>query len=312
MKKNKLNCKLSIFQRFKREIRRNWILYLMLLPVVVYFVIYKYWPMYGVQLAFKRYNSKLGILGSPWIGFDHFERFFKSYYFKNLIINTLTLSLYNLVVGFPLAILFALMLNYLKLNKLKKVVQMVSYAPHFISTVVICGMITLFFSNSGIINNCLNALGIETVQFLAKPEYFKHVYTWSGIWQSIGWNSIIYISALSGVDYQMHEAAIIDGATIPQRMFHIDLPSIKPTIAMLLILQMGNLMAVGFEKVYLLSNSLNNSAASVIATYTYELGLVQADYAFSTAVNLFNTLINMTLVIAANFISKKLTSESIL
>ncbi len=313
MKNYTVKKKGNIKERFVNEMKKNWILYAMLVPVILYFVIFKFMPMYGVQLAFKDYNAKLGITGSEWVGLEHFQRFMKSYNFKNLLKNTLTLSVYNLITSFPLAILFALLLNYLRNLRLKKLVQMVSYAPHFISTVVICGMLTLFLApNTGIFNIIIELFGGEQINFLGNPDYFKHIYTWSGVWQSIGWNSIIYISALAGVDATMHEAAIVEGATIWQRMWYIDLPSIKPTIAMLLILQMGTLMNVGFEKVYLLQNSLNSTAASVLSTYTYELGLIKSDYGFSTAVNLFNTLINIILVLGANYLSKKLADESLI
>lgn len=298
--------------RLAKNIRKNWILYVMILPVVIYYAVFSYTPMYGVLLAFKNYRVKFGIWDSPWVGFDHFKRFFSSYNFANLLKNTLGISVYSLVVGFPIPIIFALMLNYIKNRFLKKTVQMVSYAPYFISTVVICGMITIFMNpDTGIFNSILNCFGLESVNFLAKPEWFKSIYVWTGVWQGMGWSSIIYISALSGVDYEMHEAAIVDGATKVQRIIHIDLPSIKPTIVMMLILQMGSLMSVGFEKVFLLQNTLNKSAASVISTYVYEVGLINSDYGYSTAVGLFNSVINMILLIAANKICKKITDESL-
>lgn len=298
--------------RLLKNVKKNWILYLMITPVLLYFIIFSYVPMYGVLLAFKDYKIKLGILGSPWVGFEHFQRFFSAYNFKRLLMNTIGLSVYGMIAGFPIPIIFALMLNYLRHRKLKKAVQMVSYAPYFISTVVICGMISIFMSqDSGIFNVIRGFFGMEPVDFLAKPEWFKHIYVWSGIWQGMGWSSIIYISALAGVDYEMHEAAIVDGATKIQRMIHIDLPSIKPTILMLFILQMGGLLGVGFEKVYLLQNSLNRSAASVISTYVYEVGLVNSDYGYSTAVGLFNSVISLVLVVVSNQLSKKFAGESL-
>ena len=302
----------SFGARVRRDFRKNWILYLMILPVVAYFIIFHYWPMYGIQLAFKDYEIKKGILGSAWVGLEHFQRFFSAYNFKNLILNTLGISLYTLLVGFPIPIIFALLLNYLRSRKLKKTVQMVSYAPHFISTVVICGMLTIFMNpDTGILNTLRGLIGLESVEFLAKPEWFKSIYVWSGVWQGMGWSSIIYISALAGVDYEMHEAAIMDGATKIQRMIHIDLPSIKPTIVMLLILQLGSMMNVGFEKVFLLQNSLNKSAASVISTYVYEVGLINNDYGYSTAVGLFYTIINVALLLGANLLCKKTSGESL-
>lgn len=302
----------SLGIRLWKNMKKNWILYVMIAPVAVYYIVFAYTPMYGILLAFKNYKVKLGILGSPWVGLDHFQRFFSAYNFRQLIGNTVGISVYSLIIGFPIPIVFALMLNYLTHHKLKKIVQMVSYAPYFISTVVICGMITIFMApDTGILNVLRGYLGMESVNFLAKPEWFKSIYVWTGVWQGMGWSSIIYISALAGVDYEMHEAAIVDGATKIQRMLHVDLPSIKPTILMLLILQMGSLMNVGFEKVYLLQNTLNKSAASVISTYVYEVGLINSDYGYSTAVGLFNSLINLALVVAANQLSKRFAGESL-
>ena len=217
-----------------------------------------------------------------------------------------------MLVGFPIPIIFALMLNYLNNKYLKKTIQMVSYAPHFISTVVICGMLSIFTNaDTGVFNTLRNLVGLESVDFLAKGEWFKSIYVWSGVWQGMGWSAIIYISALAGVDYEMHEAAIVDGATKIQRMRYIDLPSIKPTIIMLLILKFGSLMSVGFEKVYLLQNSLNRSYSEIISTYVYKVGLINSDYGYSTAVGLFNTIINVILLVGANTLSKKIAEESL-
>ena len=304
--------KKSFRARLAKNIRKNWILYVMMLPVVLYYIIFAYAPMYGVQLAFKNYKIKLGIMGSPWVGLDHFKRFFNSYNFSLLLKNTLGISIYSLLVGFPIPIIFALLLNYIKNRYLKKTVQMVSYAPYFISTVVICGMLTIFMNpDTGVFNTILKALGMEPMDFLSKPKWFKSISVWSGVWQGMGWSSIIYISALSGVDYEMHEAAIVDGATKLQRILHIDLPSIKPTIIMMLILQLGSLMNVGFEKVFLLQNTLNKQAASVISTYVYEVGLINSDYGYSTAIGLFNSIINMLLLVGANWFCKKFADESL-
>ena len=301
----------SFFVRLGKNMKKNWILYVMILPVVVYYIVFAYAPMYGIQLAFKNYRVKEGVLGSPWVGFEHFKRFFSAYNFKLLLMNTLGISVYSILAGFPIPIIFALMLNYVKNKYLKKTVQMVSYAPYFISTVVMCGMITIFMgTDSGIFNIIRGFLGMEPVDALSKPGWFKSIYVWTGVWQGMGWSSIIYISALSGVDMQLHEAAIVDGATKLQRIIHVDLPSIKPTIVMLLILQMGSLMGVGFEKVFLL-NTLNKSAASVISTYVYEVGLINSDYGYSTAVGLFNSVINVILIVTANQLSKKLADESL-
>lgn len=250
--------------------------------------------------------------GSPWVGMANFQRLFNSYNFELMLWNTLSISLYSLVVGFTIPIVFALLLNYVRSTVLKKTVQIVSYAPYFLSTVVVCGMITVFTaSDTGVLNILREAMGLESVAFLSKPEWFKDIYVWTGVWQGMGWNAVIYLSALSGVDYQMHEAAIIDGASKLQRIRYIDLPSIKSTIVMLLILRMGSIMSVGFEKVFLLQNSMNYRASLIISTYVYEVGLIDGDYSFSTAVGLFNNVINIILLLLANWFSKKVLDESL-
>ena len=303
---------LSFRTRLKKDLKKNGFLYVMIIPVLLYFIVYHYWPMYGVMIAFKDYKVKMGILGSPFVGLKHFERFFSSYYFELLLKNTLSVSAYSLLVEFPIPIIFALLLHYLKNNRLRKVTQMVSYAPHFISTVVICSMITIFSSKDTDLFNIIRGFfGLEAVNFLSKPEWFKSIYVWSGVWQSAGWSAIIYISALAGVDYELHEAAIMDGATKIKRMIYIDLPSIKPTIIMLLIMRLGSMMSIGFEKVYLMQNDLNKSASAIISTYVYEQGLVNQNYSFSTAVGLFNSAVNLLLLVSANTISKKLMNESL-
>ena len=304
--------KKSFWERLKYDMRRNWPLCVMFLPVLIYYIIFSYTPMYGILLAFKDYKVKKGILGSHWVGFEHFERFFSGYNFWGLMKNTLGISVYSLAVGFPIAIIFAIMLHYLTMNKLKKTVQMVSYAPYFISTVVICGMLSIFMDPvNGVFNTVRNLLGMESVGFLGVPGWFKSIYVWSGVWQGMGWSAIIYISSLAGVDYEMHEAAIIDGATKLQRIRHIDLPTIQPTIIMLLIMNLGNLMSVGFEKVYLLQNDLNFATSDIISTYVYRVGLVNSDFGYSTAVGLFNTLINLLILVTANTVARKATGESL-
>lgn len=304
--------KKSLGARLIADMKKNYILYLMILPVVIYYLVFAYGPMYGVQLAFKDYHIKKGIWGSDFIGLEHFRRFFSSYSFEQLIKNTIGISVYSIVVGFPIPIVFALMLNYLRSKNLKKVVQMVSYAPYFISTVVMAGMLIIFLDgDTGIVNKVVEFFGGEPVRFLSRPEMFKSIFVWSGVWQGMGFSSIIYISALSGVDYEMHEAAIVDGASIYKRMWHIDLPSIRPTIMMLLILNMGQLMNVGFEKVFLLQNSLNMQTSDVISTFVYRVGLINNDYGYSTAVGLFNSVINVILLVVANKLSKKFTEESL-
>ncbi|MDO3413169.1 ABC transporter permease subunit [Saccharibacillus sp. CPCC 101409] len=296
----------------RAQILGNWELYLFMLPAVLYFLIFHYAPMYGIQIAFKNFVPSKGILGSPWVGFDHFERFFNSYYFWDLIWNTFSISFYELAIGFPLPIILALAFNEVRNGKFKKTVQTVTYAPHFISIVVMAGMIITFLSpSSGIIIMFINALGLDAPQFLTDPAWFKTMYVLSGVWQSTGWGTIIYLAALSGVDPQLHEAAIVDGASRFKRMLHINLPTILPTITIMLILNMGNILGVGYEKILLLQNSLNLESSDVIATYVYRAGLVDAQYSFSTAVGLFNSVINVILLITVNWIARRTSENSL-
>ena len=298
-------------KKFATRVWKHRDYYLMLLPAVIYVIIFCYIPMYGLQIAFKDYRMSLGFTGSHWVGFRHFVDFFNGYSFKSLLKNTLLLSLYQLVVGFPIPVIVALFINELK-GKYKSVVQTVLYAPHFISTVVLVGMITIMFSvSNGVVNTILSELGFEKIYFMGAPQYFKHLYVWSGVWQSMGWNAIIYIAALSGVDPGVHEAASIDGATRIQRIIHINIPCILPTIMITLILQIGKLLSVGYEKVFLLQTELNIEASEVISTYVYKRGIVNTNYSFSTAVGLFNNVINVTLLVLANQISKKITKSSL-
>lgn len=294
------------------DMRKNYELYLLSIPTFLFFVIFMYGPMYGVQIAFKDFIEVKGIVGSPWVGFEHFERFFKSYSFWTLIKNTLGISLYSLAVGFPAPIILALMLNEVRSRKFKKTIQMVTYAPHFISTVVLVGILVVFLSpQTGLINNARAALGMERINFLAVPEYFKTIYVLSGLWQGIGWSSIIYISTLSGIDPQLHEAAIMDGANKFQRIWNIDIPGILPTATILLIMNMGHIMSVGFEKIFLMQNSLNMQTSDVISTYVYRMGLVSAEYSFSAAVGLFNSVVNMILLIIVNTVTKWMGGNSL-
>lgn len=301
----------SFWMRLKLDVVNNPLLYIMIAPVIGYVALFCYGPMYGIVLAFLNYRIKDGIFGSEWVGFANFERFIRSFNFLKLMENTLAISVLSLIVGFFVPIGFALMLNYVTSRKLKKTVQMVSYAPHFISVVVICGMLQIIFASNGPVNAVIKHLGFEKIDFLAEASMFRPLYVGSGVWQGMGWSSIIYISALSGVDYQIHEAAIIDGATKLQRIRHIDIPSIKSTIIMLLILAIGGLMGVGFDKAYLLQNDLNLETSEVLSTYVYKMGMIKSDYSFSTAVGLFNTVINLILIVSANYVSKKLADESL-
>ena len=312
LNKNNTTLKHQKIETVLKDIKANLEIYVLILPTLLYFIIFKYFPMYGAQIAFKNFIPVKGICGSEWVGFKHFIRFFESPYFTEVVLNTFLLSVYSLIAGFPLPIALAILLNYQKNLHFKKVVQTVSYAPHFISTVVMVGMLKIFTSPiNGIINKIIVAVGGEAKHFMASPEYFKHLFVWSGIWQNIGWSSIIYIGALSAISIELHEAAIVDGAIIWQRIWNIDLPGIAPTIIILLILSTGSVLSVGFEKVYLMQNDLNTSVSEVISTYTYKMGLIQSQYSFSSAVGLFNSIINFVLLITVNIIARKLGETSL-
>ena len=294
------------------DFHKNWPVYLMFLPVLVFYLMFHYKPMYGIIIAFKDFSMRKGITGSPWIGFENFTRLFSSYWFPIIIKNTLTLSLLNLIVGFPIPIILALLLNEVGNGRFRKTFQTISYAPHFISIVVLCGMLVIFTNPThGIINILLGKIGVESINFLGIAADFKWVYVLSGVWQEMGWGSIIYFAALSSVDKSLIEAADIDGANRLQKIWYINLPVLVPTIMVLLVLQFGSLLSVGYEKVYLLQNSTNLSASEVISTYVYKVGLQQADFSFSAAVDVFNSVINTTILLLANGISRKLTHTSL-
>ncbi|WP_127588261.1 ABC transporter permease [Paenibacillus koleovorans] len=295
-----------------KAITKNYELYIFLLPALAYFLIFHYWPLYGLQIAFKDFLPSRGIMDSPWVGFKHFIEFFDSYLFWQLMRNTIEISLYSLVVGFPVPIILALMMNEVRSAKFKKTVQTVTYAPHFISTVVIVSMLMFFLSpQTGLLNKVVTSFGMEAIPFLSSPAWFKTVYVLSGVWQHAGWSSIIYLAALAGIDPQTHEAAVIDGASRLQRIFYINIPGIFPTIVILLILDIGNLMAVGFEKVYLMQNQLNMDSSNIIATYVYKRGIQEAQYSFAAAVGLFNSVINFILLLTVNRIAKGLKQNSL-
>lgn len=297
---------------FLKQIRRNYELYLLILPAVIYFSIFKYWPMYGVQIAFKKYVAAKGFWGSPWVGFEHFERFFHSYNFWTIVKNTVGLSLYSLVVGFPVAIFIALLLNQLANERFKRFIQTVIYAPYFISTIVLVGMLNVFLSpTSGIVNHIIQLFGGEPIFFISQAGWFKTLYVLSGVWQETGFASVIYLAALAGIDPHLHEAAVMDGANKWQRIRHIDIPGIAPTILVLFTLAIGNLMNVGFEKAFLMQNDLNLDSSEIIATYVYRVGLLRAEYSYSAAIGLFNAVINFTLLITVNQIVKKLKGNGL-
>ena len=295
-----------------KKIHQNYMLYIFVLPALIYIFIFSYWPMYGIQIAFKDFSAIKGIWGSSWVGLKHFRTFFKSYRFWTLLKNTLVLNLYQLVAGFPIPIILALILSYSTMKRLSKIAQTSTYAPHFISTVVMVGMLILFLSPSnGVINKLLSYINVGPVYFMGEENYFKHIYVWSGIWQNTGWSSIIYIAVLTSVNPELHEAAVIDGASKLRRCWHIDIPEILPTATILLIMRMGRIMNVGFEKVLLMQNDLNLNASEVISTYTYKVGLIDAQYSYSTAIGLFNNVINFTLLVLVNYFARKSSDNSL-
>lgn len=286
----------------KQRLVENWQLYLLLLIPVVITIVYKYGPMYGIQIAFRDFTASRGIWGSEWVGFEWFERFFSSPNCGRMIVNTVLISLYSLLWSFPVPIILALALNQLRFHKLKRVVQTVLYAPHFISTMIICGMLRIFLSPSG---GLINLLLGTSIDFINQSPMFRTIYIASGIWQEAGWGTIIYLATLSSVDTSLYEAAKVDGASVFQRILHIDLPALVPMAVLQLILSASNLMNVGFEKIYLLQTDLNKPVSDTIAVYVYEQGILGAEYSYSTAIGLFNTAVNIVLLIVVSRIAKK-------
>ncbi|QNF30100.1 MULTISPECIES: ABC transporter permease [Metabacillus] len=295
-----------------KNIATSWELYVFLLPAFLYFLIFHYVPLYGLLIAFKDFNPALGVWDSPWVGFMWFEDFFSSYYFWDLIKNTIGISLYSLIVGFPMPIILALAFNEVKDGLFKRGLQTITYAPHFISLVVMVGMIISFLSpQTGLINHILGLFGVEPIDFMQDPGWFKTVFVFSGVWQGMGWGAIIYIAALSGVDPQLHESAKVDGASRLQRIWHINIPALLPTIIILFILDMGSLLSVGFQKILLMQNDLNMESSDVIATFVYRTGILNAQYSYSTAVGLFDAVINATILVIVNQIARKRSETSL-
>ncbi|MEK3888749.1 ABC transporter permease [Bacillus sp. FSL K6-3431] len=298
--------------KFRKSIRKNLVLYLLVIPVLVYFLVFKYIPMYGLQIAFKEFIATKGIGGSPWVGTEHFIRFFNSHYFWRLIQNTLGIGIYQLVVGFPIPIILALLINEIRNKSHKSFIQTVTYAPHFLSVIVLVGMLFLFLSpTNGIVNQVIILFGGEPVHFMTESKWFKSIYVFSGVWQQMGWSSIIYLAALSAVDPQLHDAAKIDGASRLQRIWYVNLPTILPTIIILLILQSGDILSVGFEKVFLMQNQLNMEASDVIATHVYRSGILGAQYDYSAAIGLFESLTNFIVLLMVNYFAKRTSSTSL-
>ena len=290
-----------------------WQLYVLILPALVYLIIFSYFPMYGIQIAFKNYRVSMGIWGSPWVGFQHFERFLTFPDFWKIMENTLRISFKSLVWGFPFPILLALLLNELTNLRFKKAVQMITYAPHFISTITVCGMVLLFFNREyGVVNGVISLFGGSKVDWLSNAKFFDVLYVGSGIWQGTGWGTIIYLAALSGISPELIEAAKIDGASRLKIIWYINIPTILPTIVIMLILNCGGLLNVGFEKVFALQNDLNLSVSNVLGTYTYQIGLQGGQFSYAAAIGLFNNIVNILILIFVNMIAKKLSDISIL
>lgn len=287
-------------------IKKNYILYLLIAPAVILTIIFKYIPIYGATIAFKDFSPIKGIAGSEWVGFKHFTSFLASPNFMEILMNTIKLSSFELLIGFPIPIILALMLNQLRKSSVKKNIQLALYAPHFISVVVVSGMVFLFLSPVGPVNALLSTFLDKPISFMSDPDYFRSIYIWSGVWQGAGWASIVYVAALANVDPQLHEAATLDGASLLQRIWHIDLPTLKPVMAVLFILAAGGIMGIGFEKAYLLQTSMNSPSSEIIATYVYKRGLLAGDYSFATAVGLFNAVVNVILLMFVNQVVKKL------
>ncbi|MWV46090.1 ABC transporter permease subunit [Paenibacillus sp. HJL G12] len=301
----------SFRSRLVRDFVLNKYLYIMMLPVIAYYLIFHYAPMYGALIAFKDYSPMKGILGSNWVGLKHFQDFFGSYYFLRVLKNTVLISLYTLVFEFPAPILLALLINEVRKKKFKRVVQTVTYMPYFISLVVICGIITDFTNADGLINRLFMFLGYDGQAMLQKPELFRPIYVLSEIWQRIGWESIIYIAALMSIDLEQYEAARIDGASRIKQMLYVTLPGLLPTIMIMFILRMGNLLNVGFEKIILLYNPVTYETADVISSFVYRKGLLEFGWSYSSAVGLFNSVINLVLLITANAISRRVSQNSL-
>ncbi len=298
-------------QTVRRDFVRNRYIYLMAAPVVAFFVIFNYVPMYGAIIAFQRFTPADGVFHSPWVGLKYFQDFFGSYYVWRLLRNTASISFYTLVFGFPAPIVLALLLNEVAHGGYKRVVQSLTYLPHFVSLIVICGLIVQFTLRDGVINDVIALFGGTRVTMLSRPEYFQPLYVASGVWQEVGWDSIIYLAALAAIDPSLYEAAIMDGANRFQRLWGITLPSILPTIVILLVLSIGRLFNVGYEKILLLYNPTIYETSDVISTFVYRKGLIDFGWSYATAVGLFNSVVNLTLLVAANYLSRRVTETSL-
>ncbi|MGY4771450.1 ABC transporter permease [Kribbella sp. CWNU-51] len=295
-----------------RSLRRHWQLYLLIVVPLAYFVIFKYIPITNAVIAFKDYSPIKGPWGSDWVGFRNFELFFQNPVFWTLVKNTFFLAAYTVLASFPIPIVLAIALNEIRNGRFKKVTQLVTYAPYFISTVVVVSMTILVLSpRLGFVNDAIGLFGVPAVDFLGNPNYFRHIYVWSDVWQTTGYSAVIYLAALSGIDPALHESARIDGASRLQRIRHVDLPGIMPTAVIILVLGVGNIMSIGFEKAFLLQNPLNLAQSEIIATYVYKTGLLNADFSMATAIGLFNSVINLFLLLGVNFAAKRITGNGL-
>ena len=296
----------------RRSLRRHWQLYLLIVVPLTYFVIFKYIPIANAVIAFKDYSPVRGPWGSEWVGFRNFELFFANPVFWTLVKNTFLLSVYTVLASFPIPIILAIALNEIRNGRFKKTVQLVTYAPYFISTVVVVSMTILVLSpRLGFVNDAIGLFGVPAIDFLGKPDYFRHIYVWSDVWQTTGYSAVIYLAALSGIDPALHESARIDGASRLQRIRHVDLPGIMPTAVIILVLGVGNIMSIGFEKAFLLQNPLNQAQSEIIATYVYKTGLLNADLSMATAIGLFNSVVNLFLLLGVNFAAKRITGNGL-
>ena len=296
----------------KKSIVKYWDLYILIIPALLYLVIFKYIPIYGTVIAFQDYSPAKGILGSKWVGFAHFRRFFRAYNFKDILWNTVSLSLYQLVVSFPAPIILALVLNEIKIKSFKKTVQTVTYAPYFLSTVVMVALIEAFlYPKTGILNNIILRFGGESTNYMTQESAFQTIFVISHVWKATGWGSIIYLSALTSIDPQLYEAAIIDGANKFKQLIHVTLPAIAPTAIIMLIRSCGSIMDVGFEKIFLMQNDLNIGRSEVISTYVYKVGMLNIQYSYSTAVNIFNSVINLIMLLLVNKIARSVSETSL-
>ena len=295
--------------------KKSWQLHLLILIPVIYILIFYYWPMYGAQIAFRNYRARNGITGSEWVGLKWFIKFFKSYNFKTIFTNTLAISLYQIIAGFPIPVIFALLINIIPNERFKKVTQTIAYMPHFLSVVVIVSIVNLLFSPVngayGVLFRLLGGSGYP-VDFRGTASAFRHIYVWSDVWQNLGWDTIIYTAALASVSTDLHEAAMLDGATRWQRVLHVDLPAILPTVGIMLILRCGSVMTIGFEKVYLLQSSLNLPTSEVISTYVYKVGMgSSSDFSYASAIGIFNSVVNCILLVTVNWISRRISSDEV-